>query len=134
VAAALKSLVTKDISSFAAIIKGLNLPLLLLAGVLQPISLGPPWMRILAHVNPFHYLVPTSRALALGSIASALLWQAFAVLAPSCALVSSGQRTCVDGRPPELQAPTRPLPPQPNAGPSPSGTVWMRRPWGIRLR
>ena len=35
------ALVTKDISSFAAIINGLNLPLLLLAGVLLPISLGP---------------------------------------------------------------------------------------------
>jgi ABC-2 type transport system permease protein len=41
------ALVTKDISSFAAIINGLNLPLLLLAGVLLPISLGPLWMRVL---------------------------------------------------------------------------------------
>jgi ABC-2 type transport system permease protein len=46
------ALVTKDISSFAAIINGINLPLLLLAGVLLPISLGPLWMRILAHFNP----------------------------------------------------------------------------------
>src|SRR5277367_16296 len=51
------ALVTKDISSFAAIINGLNLPILLLAGVLLPISLGPPWMRVLAHVNPLFYAV-----------------------------------------------------------------------------
>lgn len=40
------ALATKDISSFAAIINGLNLPLLLLAGVLLPIPLGPLWMRV----------------------------------------------------------------------------------------
>jgi ABC-2 type transport system permease protein len=81
------ALVTKDISSFAAIINGLNLPLLLLAGVLLPISLGPSWMRILAHFNPLYYLVQASRALALGSIANSAVWQAFAVLVPLCALV-----------------------------------------------
>ena len=35
------ALVTKDISSFAAVINGINLPILLLAGVLLPISIGP---------------------------------------------------------------------------------------------
>jgi len=42
------ALVTKEISGFAAIINGINLPILLLAGVLLPISLGPAWMRVLA--------------------------------------------------------------------------------------
>ena len=60
------ALVTKEISSFAAIINGLNLPVLLLAGVLLPISLGPTWMRVLAHVNPLYYLVQASRVLAGG--------------------------------------------------------------------
>jgi ABC-2 type transport system permease protein len=81
------ALVTKDISSFAAIINGLNLPLLLLAGVLLPISLGPLWMRVIAHFNPLYYLVQASRALAAGSFANAAVWQAFAVLVPLCGLV-----------------------------------------------
>ena len=51
------ALVTKEISSFAAVINGINLPLLLLAGVLLPISLGPLWLRVLAHLNPLYYLV-----------------------------------------------------------------------------
>ena len=51
------ALVTKEISGFAAIVNGLNLPVLLLAGVLLPISLGPAWMRVLAHFNPLYYLV-----------------------------------------------------------------------------
>ena len=81
------ALVTKDISSFAAVINGMNLPILLLAGVLLPISLGPIWMRVLAHFNPLYYLVQASRALAVGSFGSPAVWQAFAVLVPLCALV-----------------------------------------------
>ena len=62
------ALVTKEISGFAAIANGINLPILLLAGVLLPISLGPAWMRVLAHFNPLYYLVQASRVLAAGSL------------------------------------------------------------------
>jgi ABC-2 type transport system permease protein len=81
------ALVTKEISGFAAIANGLNLPVLLLAGVLLPISLGPEWMRVLAHVNPLYYLVQASRVLASGTLSGSAVWQAFAVLVPLCALV-----------------------------------------------
>lgn len=81
------ALVTKDISSFAAVINGLNLPMLLLAGVLLPISVGPLWMRVLAHFNPLFYLVQASRALAAGTFDRPAVWQAFAVLVPLCGLV-----------------------------------------------
>jgi ABC-2 type transport system permease protein len=81
------ALMTKDISSFAAVINGLNLPILLLAGVLLPISLGPAWMRWLAHLNPLYYLVEAARALAVGGIGNSAVWQGFAVLVPLAALV-----------------------------------------------
>jgi len=81
------ALVTKDISSFAAIINGMNLPLLLLSGVLLPIALGPLWLRVLAHFNPLYYLVVASRALAAGHLTAPAVWQAFAVLMPLCVLV-----------------------------------------------
>lgn len=81
------ALVTKEISSFAAIINGLNLPILLLAGVLLPISLGPLWMNVIAHFNPLYYAVQGARALAVGSFGSSAVWQAFAVLVPLCGLV-----------------------------------------------
>ena len=83
------ALVTGDISSFAAIINGLNLPVLLLAGVLLPISLGPTWMRVLAHVNPLYYAVEGARALSAGAYANPAVWQAFAVLVPLCVVVVS---------------------------------------------
>jgi ABC-2 type transport system permease protein len=81
------ALVTKDISSFAAVINGINLPILLLAGVLLPISIGPEWMRVVAHFNPLYYAVQASRSLAAGNFGGAAVWQAFAVLVPLCALV-----------------------------------------------
>lgn len=80
------ALMTKEISSFAAVINGLNLPVLLLAGVLLPISFGPLWMRVLAHFNPLYYLVQASRALAVGGFGTDAVWQAFAVLIPLAAL------------------------------------------------
>jgi ABC-2 type transport system permease protein len=55
------------------------------AGLL-PISLGPLWMRVLAHVNPLYYLVEASRALAAGTFGGPAVWQAFAVLTPLCAI------------------------------------------------
>jgi ABC-2 type transport system permease protein len=81
------ALVTKEINGFAAIINGINLPILLLAGVLLPISIGPEWMRVLAHVNPLYYLVQASRVLAGGTLTGAAVWQAFAVLVPLCAVI-----------------------------------------------
>ncbi|MBV9660191.1 MAG: ABC transporter permease, partial [Acidimicrobiales bacterium] len=42
----------KEISGFAAVINGLNLPIMLLAGVLLPLSIGPGWLRVLGHFDP----------------------------------------------------------------------------------
>jgi ABC-2 type transport system permease protein len=76
-----------EINGVAAIINGLNLPVLLLGGVLLPISLGPAWLRVLAHFNPLYYTVAAARALAAGPLTGTAVWQAFAVLVPLCAVV-----------------------------------------------
>ncbi len=89
------ALSTGDISGFAAIINGLNLPVLLLGGVLLPISLGPEWMRVLAHVNPLYYTVSAARVLAAGILTGPAVWQAFAVLTPLCAVVLGWATTVV---------------------------------------
>ena len=80
------ALLAKEISSFAALINGINLPLLLLAGVLLPISFGPLWLRVLAHVNPLYYLVEAARSLGRGAIGTSQVGLAFAVLTPLCLL------------------------------------------------
>jgi ABC-2 type transport system permease protein len=81
------ALITKEISSFAAVINGLNLPILLLAGVLLPISVGPTWMRVIAHFNPLYYAVVGARALSAGTYGAPEVWQAFAVMVPLCVVV-----------------------------------------------
>jgi ABC-2 type transport system permease protein len=81
------ALITKEISSFAAVINGLNLPILLLAGVLLPISVGPTWMRVIAHFNPLYYAVVGARALTAGTYGAPAVWQAFAVMVPLCIVV-----------------------------------------------
>jgi ABC-2 type transport system permease protein len=80
------ALLTKEISGFAAVVNGLNLPVLLLAGVLLPVSRGPGWMKVLAHFNPLYYLVTAARSLGVGTFSGAATWQAFAVLVPLAAL------------------------------------------------
>ena len=78
------ALLTKEISGFAAVVNGLNLPVLLLAGVLLPVSIGPGWMKVLAHFNPLYYLVAAARSLGVGTFSGGATWQAFAVLVPLC--------------------------------------------------
>lgn len=87
------ALLTKDISAFAAIVNGINLPVLLLAGVLLPISLGPTWMEVLAHFDPLYYLVIAARPLSSGDFGSSNVWLGFAVLVPLCALTLAWART-----------------------------------------
>jgi ABC-2 type transport system permease protein len=89
------ALITREISGFAAIVNGINLPILLLAGVLLPISVGPEWMRFLAHFNPLYYLVVASRVLASGTLTGTAVWEGAAVLVPLCALVLTWATTVV---------------------------------------
>jgi len=74
-------LIVKQIGSVAAVVTGLQLPLMLLGGVLLPVSLGPVWLQWLAHVNPLYYVVDAARDLAAGSIATLQVALAFVIMA-----------------------------------------------------
>jgi ABC-2 type transport system permease protein len=65
-ACAALGLTLKAIGSLAAVVTGLQLPLTLLSGVLLPMSLGPGWLRALAHVNPLFYATEAARELCQG--------------------------------------------------------------------
>jgi ABC-2 type transport system permease protein len=81
------AILTKEISTFAAIVNGVNLPLILLAGVMLPLTLAPSWMRFVAHINPLYYVVNAGRALAAGHILTHAVGLAFAVMTPLTLLV-----------------------------------------------
>ncbi len=80
-------LILKQVSSLAAVVTGLQLPLTLLSGVLLPLSLGPRWLQSIAHINPLYYTVEASRVLATGSIWNAETGAAALVMLPLTALV-----------------------------------------------
>lgn len=75
-------LILKQTSSMAAIVAGMELPVTLLSGVLLPLSLGPKWLRAIAHINPLYYVVEASRVLSTGVIGSPAVLKAFAVIIP----------------------------------------------------
>lgn len=74
------ALIIKDLIGYSAIVNGLNLPLLLLSGVLLPLTLAPQWMRVVAYLNPIYYVVEANRLLAAGSIVNSTVGVAFLVM------------------------------------------------------
>lgn len=81
------AILTGEINTFAAVVNGINLPIILLAGVMLPLSLAPGWMRFVAHINPLYYVVTAGRNLAAGHIAVHDVGLAFAVMTPLTMLV-----------------------------------------------
>lgn len=80
-------LILKDIGSLAAVVTSLQLPITLLAGVLLPLSIGPNWLRLVAHFNPMYYTVEASRVLSSGTINSSEVLTAFIIMLPLTVIV-----------------------------------------------
>ena len=80
------ALLLNDQESFASLLNGLALPLLLLSGVLLPLSLGPGWLRRVAEVNPLSYAVDASRTLFTGTMWDASVARGVAVTAAAALL------------------------------------------------
>jgi ABC-2 type transport system permease protein len=62
-------LILKDEDAFAPFIQGVSLPLLLLSGVLLPMSLAPGWLSTASKVNPLTHVVDGTRSLFRGDFA-----------------------------------------------------------------
>jgi ABC-2 type transport system permease protein len=58
---------------FWAVQQTLIFPLLLLAGMLLPITFGPGWLRFLSKFDPLTYVVDAERGLFNGEILSAVV-------------------------------------------------------------
>jgi ABC-2 type transport system permease protein len=57
------ALVLKSEDSLAPVVNGMTLPLLLLSGVMLPMSLAPDWLQTVAKFNPLYHAVAAIRAL-----------------------------------------------------------------------
>jgi ABC-2 type transport system permease protein len=61
---------TRTEEGMASVTNSLAVPLLLLSGILLPMSLAPGWLRLVANLNPVKHIVDALRALFLGHVAS----------------------------------------------------------------
>jgi ABC-2 type transport system permease protein len=63
-------LATKSESGVAAVANGLQVPIMLLAGILIPMQFAPGWLETLSRFNPVTYTVDAARALFAGDFGS----------------------------------------------------------------
>ena len=63
-------LALKSEDSFAPLVQGVVMPLLLLSGILLPMALAPEWLRVVSSVNPLTHAVDAARALFNGDWAN----------------------------------------------------------------
>lgn len=61
-------LATKSEDALAPLVNSLALPILLLSGILLPMTLAPRWLQILSDINPFKHIVDALRAVFRGEI------------------------------------------------------------------
>jgi ABC-2 type transport system permease protein len=74
------ALMVTDESNLASIANTVYMPILLLSGIMLPLTLAPRWLRIVAKFNPFSYVVDAERLLFAGTFKHAEVWQAFAIV------------------------------------------------------
>src|SRR5437868_3229526 len=75
--------------SFAPLIFTVSLPLLLLSGVLLPLSFAPSWLRAIAAANPLAYAVDASRAIFNNRLTDPSIGIAVAIMAVLAAIAVS---------------------------------------------
>ncbi len=73
------ALLVKNESSLAAAVNLVALPLLLLSGIMLPLTLAPEVLQNIAKVNPFAYSVNAARALVAGHFGDVSVSQAFII-------------------------------------------------------
>jgi len=74
------ALVLRDENTFGAIVFGSSLPLLLLSGVLLPMSLAPVWLQDVSAFNPLLYAVQAERALFANQVTDPSVVRGFAAV------------------------------------------------------
>src|SRR5262249_34827307 len=78
----------------APLLNGIAIPLLLLSGILLPMSIAPAWLEDLSDANPIKHVVDGVRSFFLGDIASsASIWGLFWAVTLVAVGLAFGART-----------------------------------------
>ena len=84
----------KSEDTLAQLLNSVSLPVLLLSGILLPMSLAPSWLYNLSRANPLSYVVDGTRALFRGEVLSGTVGVAVVVsFALAAVAVALGTRT-----------------------------------------
>jgi ABC-2 type transport system permease protein len=75
------ALLFKDENALSSTVNFVSLPLLLLSGVLLPLTFAPQLMRTIASINPFSHAVEAARALVSGHLTDSAVPLGFVLLA-----------------------------------------------------
>ena len=78
----------KDEDAFAPFINTVAFPMMLLAGILLPMSLAPHWLKTVSKFNPLSYAVDASRAMANGNLGASEVWIGLGVMAAACVVTA----------------------------------------------
>lgn len=74
------ALTVRTEDALGPILNFVSQPMLLLSGVLLPLTLAPAWLVTLSDFNPVKYMVDASRAIFNGDIGNPAVWQGFLLL------------------------------------------------------
>jgi len=74
------ALAIREEGVYASIVFTASLPILLLSGVLLPLSLAPSWLRGIAAFNPLSYAVDAARAVFLAHLSDASVAKGVAIM------------------------------------------------------
>ena len=88
------ALTLKSEDALAPLLNGIALPILLLSGILLPMSLAPSWLDTVSEFNPFRHVVDGARAIFAGDLTSSTtLWGLVVTLVLVAVGVTAGTRT-----------------------------------------
>lgn len=74
------ALTVKSEDALGPILNFFSQPMLLLSGVLLPLTLAPAWLKNVSAFNPLKYIVDASRAIFNGDTGNPAVWQGFLIL------------------------------------------------------
>ena len=68
------ALTLKSEDALAPLLNGIAIPVLLLSGILLPMTLAPKWLRAVSDVNPLKHVVDGLRAMFRGDLGTSTSW------------------------------------------------------------
>jgi len=75
------ALLVKSEDAFAPMLNSVVLPLVLLSGIMLPMTLGPGWLQGIARISPFRYIIDAMRSAFTGQYATSIMLEGVLVAA-----------------------------------------------------